>query len=130
MHRTAVLLHTLPSGESHFDWLIDQPAAEYEHRLLSWRCAQNPAGGLDFRGELLPDHRAVYLDFEGSISGNRGYVQRIASGFVQSIMQGPNTLDLTIQWANSLVHYTGHREDQDRNQWGFAATIIKTMLDE
>ena len=33
------------------------------------------------RFERLPDHRRKYLDYEGPISSNRGFVSRVAAGF-------------------------------------------------
>lgn len=30
--------------------------------------------------QRLPDHRRLYLDYEGAVSGNRGHVSRLARG--------------------------------------------------
>lgn len=77
--RFAVLLHQLPEGSresDHFDLLL-----EHEGTLLTWRLAIEPL--LENARSLatkLPDHRLVYLTYEGPISGNRGTVTRVAEG--------------------------------------------------
>ena len=137
MHRSTVLLHTLPNGESHFDWLIDQPTISCEHRLLSWRCELNPsaidhpakAPLLHFTGEQLPDHRAIYLEYEGPISGNRGHVQRIAQGDVDTCSQSSKAIEMTIRWEDLLVRYTGERKPETPSQWEFRAWIVDSLLD-
>ncbi len=79
MLRTVVLLHTLPDGSSHFDWMLEQPG---RGDLVTFRCTRSPHEAGQWDAERLPDHRRVYLDYEGPISGNRGDVRRVASGEV------------------------------------------------
>lgn len=74
-----VLRHTLPDGSSHFDWLIDRPGAP---RVPTFRCDASPASAEAFDADRLPDHRRIYLEYEGPISGDRGRVDRVASGRV------------------------------------------------
>lgn len=60
----------------HFDLMIEsQPGGPLE----TWRCNAWPIEGST---ELiqLPPHRRAYLDYEGPISGNRGYVSRVEAG--------------------------------------------------
>lgn len=40
-------------------------------------------GGRRFRAVRMRDHRRVYLDYEGEVSGERGSVRRVASGVVE-----------------------------------------------
>ncbi len=78
-----VLCHTLLDGSSHFDWLIELPGRDDDHRLLSFRCSSRPdqwGGEGAFHAEHMPDHRAKYLTFEGDIGDGRGSVARVASG--------------------------------------------------
>lgn len=120
MHRCVVLLHTLPDGSSHFDWLIDQPHMPQEHRLLAWRCVHRPdAINAPFQAHQMPDHRAHYLTYEGPLSNNRGQVQRVAQGEVIMLIAEPDHADLTIRWANSTVRYLGNRTPDGPDQWGF-----------
>ena len=81
-----LLVHTLPDGSSHLDWLIERPhtptPSEPEppkHRMLTFRCQTDPlvADSGTWVGLQLPDHRAHYIDYEGPVSGNRGHVARL-----------------------------------------------------
>jgi len=40
-----------------------------------------------------PDHRAMYLDYEGPISGNRGTVRRVDAGSWDPTAITPNLID-------------------------------------
>jgi hypothetical protein len=94
MGAAVLLLHELPDGTSHYDWLItpDGPRASggAPAGLISFRVSERidllGGGGLDGRGALrfgalrLPEHRAAYLDLEGEVSGGRGRVKRLARG--------------------------------------------------
>jgi hypothetical protein len=84
--RFAVLWHQFPSDsdprrESHFDLLLEMG----EH-LLTFQTQSLPkpseAGGrsTSIPARRIADHRPLYLDYEGEISGNRGFVRRIANG--------------------------------------------------
>jgi hypothetical protein len=79
--RWVVLRHDLPDGSWHYDWMLqvcDDPAEP----LLTFRVMVRPDDPtvVAFEGERLPDHRSIYLDYEGPISGGRGSVTRIARG--------------------------------------------------
>lgn len=76
--RFVVLLHSLSDG-THHDLMIDQGAA-----LATW---QIPAPLPPFercidacRAIRLPDHRRVYLAYEGPVSGGRGEVRQVDAG--------------------------------------------------
>jgi D-psicose/D-tagatose/L-ribulose 3-epimerase len=73
--RFAVLRHE-QIDHPHLDLLIETAPGQ---PLATWRCQQWPITG---PAPLLrqPDHRRLYLDYEGSISGSRGEVRRIAAG--------------------------------------------------
>ena len=71
-----VVLHHTGVPEAHYDLLIDTAA---DAPLRSWRCDAWPlASGA--RVTATPDHRRVYLQYEGAISGNRGQVARVDEG--------------------------------------------------
>jgi hypothetical protein len=74
-----VLRHELPDGTWHYDWLIERPDTP---GLLTFRVDARPddPGVTKLEGVRLPDHRAMYLDFEGEIKGGRGRVLRLAKG--------------------------------------------------
>lgn len=82
----ALLEHTTGS-DRHWDLLVEVPGAE---RLPTWRLAANPleaAGAV--RAERIADHRRVYLEFEGELTGGRGVVRRLdrGSAVVETIRQ-------------------------------------------
>ena len=75
--RYAVLRHSGVERE-HFDLLLQLAG---EEKLLTWRIyepvEQWAAGVL---AERAADHRAVYMTYEGPVSGGRGEVKRAAAG--------------------------------------------------
>jgi hypothetical protein len=73
MPRFAILDHDHPFR--HWDFLLEAGSA-----LRTWRLAEEPRRGQAIRAELLPDHRSLYLDYEGPISGGRGRVLRWDAG--------------------------------------------------
>jgi hypothetical protein len=70
--RFVVLLHADRAGE-HYDLMI-----EAGERLATWKCPSPPeqTGPAGRTCERLTDHRRLYLDYEGPISGDRGTVRR------------------------------------------------------
>ena len=74
--RYAILHHQLADGESHFDLLFETAPGS---SLATWR---SPAWPIEHPTEVIriKDHRRIFLDFEGEISGGRGYVTRVAGG--------------------------------------------------
>lgn len=118
--RTAVLLHTLADDTSHFDWLIERspvdstrPRDPDEQSLICFRATVRPdhlAPQADPQAaivvERLPDHRHRYLDFEGSISDDRGSVQRVASGEVIDVVEESTSgvIRLHVRW-DSPAHF-------------------------
>lgn len=74
--RFVVLRHTDRCGV-HFDLMI-----ESGDHLAAWRCLESPesSGGQGQPCDQLGDHRRLYLDYEGPISGDRGEVTRHDEG--------------------------------------------------
>lgn len=66
------------SQAAHWDLLIELPDRE---RLATWRLAANPLTSPDeIDAARIADHRRVYLEYEGEISGGRGRVRRLDRG--------------------------------------------------
>jgi hypothetical protein len=91
--RTVLLVHTLPRGHAHIDWMLDIPSVTYpvappapaptpEHRLQTFRVVAriDSVPYAPFLAVPLPLHRAAYLAYEGPVSNARGEVRRIAEG--------------------------------------------------
>lgn len=73
--RYVVLLHKgIP--EPHFDLMFEWRSGS---DLVTLRLNEWPITPRTLQ-ERLPDHRRLYLDYEGPISGGRGEVRRITSG--------------------------------------------------
>ncbi len=74
MPRFAILDHDHPAP--HFDLLLQAGAVAW-----TWRLASVPeAGGPSVPGERIADHRLLYLDQQGEVSGGRGTVVRVDGG--------------------------------------------------
>jgi hypothetical protein len=80
MNPSVLLLHELPDGSSHYDWMIQRPAKAAG--LITFRVLEriDREGAVHFSAVRLPDHRAEYLTYEGAVSRNRGRVSRVAEG--------------------------------------------------
>lgn len=77
MPRFVLLAHDHPV--LHWDFML-----EHGDTLLTWRLSRIPAAdGNPVPAEPLPDHRTVYLDYEGPVSGNRGTVRRVDAGLYE-----------------------------------------------
>ena len=71
--RFVILEHDHPF--LHWDLLLEE-----ECSARTWRMLRKPCLGEPIAAESLPDHRLMYLDHEGKVSGDRGTVQRIIAG--------------------------------------------------
>jgi hypothetical protein len=82
MTRRFVILVHRGHGPLHYDLLLEQGDA-----LATWQFETNPAEALAEKlpCRRLPDHRRIYLDYQGPISGERGQVQRVESGLWQPL---------------------------------------------
>ncbi|NBR06186.1 MAG: hypothetical protein EBT92_10485 [Planctomycetes bacterium] len=71
-NRYAILAHDYPV--EHFDFMLEKQGI-----LESWRLNRLP-GNAPFIAEKIPDHRLEYLEYEGPVSNDRGFVKRMDSG--------------------------------------------------
>jgi DNA polymerase Ligase (LigD) len=69
MPRFVILEHDWP--QRHWDLML-----EAEGVLRTWRLAAPLTPGVDIPAEPIGAHRLLYLDYEGPVSGNRGFVKR------------------------------------------------------
>ena len=89
--RFAIQCHTMPEGV-HFDLLIaagprpgspKRDSSRFGGPLATWRLEKLPtdlAAGESLPATALPDHRAIYLSYEGRVSGGRGSVAPADAG--------------------------------------------------
>lgn len=103
---TVQLLHTLPDGSHHADWMIardDSPTA----MLVTFRLTQRLeelGEGHETPAEQIGDHRRAYLTYEGPVSGGRGAVTRLSAGRVTTCAGDDRGLLLHLQWGESEQH--------------------------
>ncbi len=64
----------------HWDFML-----EAGNSLKTWAVVGPIVPGVVLVARALPDHRPVYLTYEGPISGDRGSVRRVAEGAYQTI---------------------------------------------
>lgn len=110
MPRAVQLEHETVSGSVHVDWLFER--REGEARVRSFRLrtridALPPDEAL--RGEAMDDHRRLYLDFEGELSGGRGTVRQVASGEVVSVREEEGWIEVAIDWGRGAELIRGER---------------------
>ena len=91
MPRFAILTHNHPHW--HWDLLLEQPGREL---LRTWRLERPPEPGSPIRAEALPEHRRLYLDYEGPVSGGRGEVKRWDAGEYELCSESPGRIELRI----------------------------------
>src|SRR3954467_14716349 len=73
MPRFAVLEHRWDGV--HWDFLLEHGAT-----LRCWALEAPIVPGREVPARALPDHRRVYLEYEGEVSGGRGTVRRLDGG--------------------------------------------------
>lgn len=115
MCTTVILRHDCPDGSHHFDWMIDAGEG-----LTTFRVRERIDGpGLDvFEAERLADHRRAYLDYEGEISGGRGFVTRVARGWCRVGLLSDREADLRLRFGRDEARWRG--ESADGRAWRFS----------
>lgn len=91
-----LLRHEMPDGTWHFDWLLSRPDAP-ELGLWSFRIMCDPSTLPErFEATPTPDHRRIYLQYEGEVSGGRGFVRRVNQGTVVRITVGADGAEVEL----------------------------------
>jgi hypothetical protein len=76
MPRFAILEHDYPT--LHWDFLLEE-----SETLLTWRLSAPPDSGAVMEALQTFNHRRLYLDYEGPVSGDRGNVVRWDGGIFE-----------------------------------------------
>ena len=74
----------------HYDLML-----EFADVLKTWRIPQSP-DSLPQTMEQIHDHRKLYLDYEGDISGNRGFVKIWDKGEYQILLWSQNLVEIEL----------------------------------
>lgn len=76
MPRFVILEHDWPT--LHWDFLLEAGPV-----LRAWRLLAEPTAGRPLPAEPNLDHRLLYLDYEGPVSGGRGTVRQWDAGMFE-----------------------------------------------
>ncbi|MCH8829445.1 MAG: hypothetical protein IID45_07705 [Planctomycetes bacterium] len=97
MPRFVILEHDHPF--LHWDFLLEEADA-----LKTWRLHRPPDSPGIIPAEQLPDHRLTYLNYEGSISDNRGDVQRWDQGEYRIRQMTDSNIEIELQGSRLIGH--------------------------
>jgi hypothetical protein len=112
MPRFVILTHDWPFP--HWDFLAESGGV-----LRAWRLLTEPAAGEDIPAEPNFDHRLLYLDYEGPLSGDRGSVSRWDAGVCEWLADEPERVEIELRGAK-FVGRTAIRHAGD--EWVFRLT--------
>ncbi len=91
MTRRFVILHHTGFGDEHWDLMIENGLL-----LWTWKLAADPTVPQNFPmpARRIQDHRLIYLQFEGPVSGSRGTVRRMDEGMADCLEKSAARLEL------------------------------------
>jgi hypothetical protein len=108
--RYVILEHDHP--ERHWDFMVEAGPV-----LRTWRLLAEPAPGRAVPAEPSFDHRLIYLDYEGPISGGRGIVARWDEGTLT--WEAEEEGRLTMRLVGRRFNGRAVLERDDSGQWWF-----------
>jgi len=116
MQQYVILRHDHP--ELHWDLMLEEGDV-----LKTWRLPQPPEidpasdeTSLDLTAEALPDHRLVYLEYEGPVSGDRGEVSRWDRGTFTLLERSEDQLVALLTGEELAGRLTLKKQDSE-NRW-------------
>jgi hypothetical protein len=108
MPRFVVLEHDHP--ERHWDFMLEAGDV-----LRTWRLAACPEPGRSVYAEASFDHRPLYLDYQGAVSGGRGTVVRWDAGTFTWMEETPDLIAVQLQGERLCGHAQIARDPE--GQW-------------
>ena len=102
MPRFVILSHDWPAP--HWDFLLEAGAV-----LRAWRLWGEPEVGRTVPAEPNFDHRLLYLDYEGPVSGDRGTVTRWDRGEFGWVADEPDRVVVELRGAKLTGRVTIQR---------------------
>jgi hypothetical protein len=118
MDRYVILQHDPPAGGDtgrHWDFML-----EVGDVLRTWALAAEPAPGTSIDGTPLPDHRLVYLEYEGPIAGNRGHVRRWDAGTYATVGTDSDQIVVRLRGTRLAGTVTVSRDADHPDRWQFS----------
>lgn len=123
MQQYVILRHDHP--ELHWDLMLEEGDV-----LKTWRLPQPPEidpasdeTSLDLTAEALPDHRLVYLEYEGPVSGDRGEVSRWDQGTFTLLERSEDQLVALLTGEELAGRLTLKKQDSE-NRWSLNYTAF------
>ena len=102
--RVTISEHTLPEGTSHLDIFFESDAEcliTYEVFLSSDNLYDNKILSCIRK----KDHRKIYLDYEGEISNDRGFLKILLKGFyIKKDCLGNQKISIEIKDSNVILY--------------------------
>jgi hypothetical protein len=83
--------------------------------LRTWRLPSVPIAGAVLPAVRTSDHRLVYLDYEGPVSGNRGQVMRWDGGEFEWLEQ--SEFVLVVRLCGARLEGLLRLEQQENSSW-------------
>jgi hypothetical protein len=71
--------------------------------LRTWRLSEPPTPDHSVDAESIGNHRLMYLDYEGEVSGGRGKVKRIAGGTFDWIVDSTNRIEISMDRGRLVI---------------------------
>jgi hypothetical protein len=108
MPRFVVLEHDYPTR--HWDFMLEDAG-----KLRTWRLAAPPQANHQIRAQKSFDHRSVYLEYEGPVSGDRGNVVRWDAGTFEWLLDEPGLAKVML--AGRRLRGTATLREESGNEW-------------
>ncbi len=112
--RFVILEHRTAQGV-HWDFLL-----EWGEVLRAWALERPPEPGRKIAARSLPDHRKLYLDYEGPISRDRGSVRQWDRGTFTLVRSSELALVAELAGRQLAGQVTLTRESEETSCWLWA----------
>jgi hypothetical protein len=99
------------------DWQVAFARTSAVHPNCPLLAADNAVAAMQ-----LGDHRREYLELEGSLSGDRGAVMRVAAGPYRSEHESPDDWRVTLTGDVLAAHVLLTRSEAGNEHWGLFST--------
>jgi len=116
MTRYSILRHDSPDG-LHWDFFLEMGPS-----LKTWSLPRPPESGVEMICTALPDHRLLYLDYEGPVSGGRGSVTRWDWGTYRLCRQEEGEIAAELTGEKLIGRAVLRQQSPDRPAWCFSFT--------
>ena len=113
--RFVILRHDPPAdGSQALHWDLMLEAGDV---LRTWSLEEEPQMAVTIAATALADHRKAYLEYEGPVSRNRGYVTQWDSGLYESLSVTDDELLVRLRGAILRGNARLKRSEEDPQRW-------------